>query len=263
MDGAALAGLCWLLARGQMAPGPGGGPGCARPPATPIGALAEPPVSGRTLSGAGDRDAIARVALAEAGDQSDSGLAAVVYTILNRLRDGRWGRSVSAVLNAPGQFEPVMRAAGSWRRLPEPTAAQRVRVDTILNLVLEGRLPDLTQGARYFQNPQIVAARAARGLVARGLVDFGGASPSATIGAHRFYVELRARPARRAGHPGRSTGLGWIRAGGAIFAGENLAGHGADETRAAPGAGRASLADVAAPPTTAPAAGPPGDGADR
>jgi N-acetylmuramoyl-L-alanine amidase len=143
------------------------------------------------------RDAIARVAYAEAGNQGDSGLAGVVFTILNRLASGAWGSSVEAVVDAPRQFEPVMRAGGDWRRLPDPSAAQRAHIETILNLALDGRLPDLTNGARYFQNPQIVAARAARGEVSPRLVGFGGATPTAVIGAHAFY----AGPARGGARP--------------------------------------------------------------
>lgn len=57
-----------------------------------------------------DRDAIARVAYAEAANQGDSGLAGVVYTILNRLISGQFGQTVSAIVNAPNQFEPVHKA---------------------------------------------------------------------------------------------------------------------------------------------------------
>ena len=63
---------------------------------------------------------------------------AVVYAILNRLADGRWGASVDAVLNARSQFEPVMTAGGDWRRLPPVSAAQQAHVDAILNLILDG-----------------------------------------------------------------------------------------------------------------------------
>ena len=41
--------------------------------------------------------------------------------------------------------------------------------------------------ALFFQNAQIVAARAARGAVSSYLVDFGGTPPVAEIGDHRFY----------------------------------------------------------------------------
>lgn len=162
MDPAALAGLCLLLARGQTAQPLPAGVSCPPPAPSRTAASSTP---GRAdlaplVGGAEAREAITRVAFAEAGNQSDSGLAAVVYTIMNRVQDGRWGPSVETVVNARGQFEPVMRAGGDWRRLPASTAAQRTRIDTILNLALDGRLPDLTNGARYFQNPQIVANRA-------------------------------------------------------------------------------------------------------
>jgi len=251
MDPAALAGLCLLLARGQTAQPLPSGVNCPPPspsqPAAPVparGGLA-PLVAGQVA-----REAITRVAFAEAGNQGDSGLAAVVYTILNRVQDGRWGGSVEAVVNARGQFEPVMRAGGDWRRLPASTVAQRARIETILNLALEGRLPDLTNGARFFQNPQIVAERATRGEVSERLVNFGGTGPSAVIGAHSFYVDVRSagsRGSRSAGSPspprGPSPAAAWQAAGGAIFVGDNRAAPAAD-TAAAPvtdGAGEGAI----------------------
>ncbi|HEX4182977.1 MAG TPA: cell wall hydrolase [Caulobacteraceae bacterium] len=154
-------------------------------------ATSSPPLAAERLlqvRTAAGRDAIARVAYAEAGNQGDSGLAAVVYTILNRLQDGRWGDTIDSVLNARAQFEPVLRAGGDWRALPAVSSAAQARIDTILNLALDGRLPDLTNGARYFQNPAIVAGRSRAGQVAPSLVNFGGQAPSAVIGAHSFYV---------------------------------------------------------------------------
>ena len=138
------------------------------------------------LSNRLNRDAIARVAYAEAGNQGDSGLAGVVYTIVNRLIDGGFGGGVSAVLDAPGQFEPVARAGG-WQRLPVRSAVEQAHIDTILNLALDGRLPDPTNGARYFQNPAIVGQRAVAGSVSPHLVGFGGETPIATIKDHAFY----------------------------------------------------------------------------
>ena len=232
MDPAALAGLCLLLARGQTAQPLPAGVNCP-PPSAPAAAAPGSSADGglaRRVAGQEAREAITRVAFAEAGNQGDSGLAAIVYTILNRLQDGRWGASVEAVVNARGQFEPVMRAGGDWRRLPAATVAQRARIDTILNLALEGRLPDLTNGARFFQNPQIVADRARRGEVSEGLVNFGGTGPSAVIGAHSFYVDVRfaggqgRRPPGAASAPrGPSPDAAWAAAGGPIFVGENRA----------------------------------------
>ena len=232
MDPAALAGLCLLLARGQSAQPLPAGVNC--PPPAPASAVMAPPLTRSGLAplvaGPDAREAITRVAFAEAGNQGDSGLAAVVYTILNRVQDGRWGATVEAVVNARGQFEPVMRVGGDWRRLPASTVAQRARIETILNLALEGRLPDLTNGARFFQNPQIVADRATRGEVSEGLVNFGGTGPSAVIGAHSFYVDVRSaggrgtRSAKPSSTPrGSSSAAAWQSAGGAIFVGDNRA----------------------------------------
>jgi len=236
MDAAAIAGLCAVLAYGgtmdRLPPGvtcPTVAVAAALPADAPTAVDLSVP-----LAAAGARDGLARVAYAEAGDQGDSGLAAVIYAILNRLADGRWGSSVDAVLNARGQFEPVMTAGGDWRRLPRVSAAQQAHVDAILNLILDGRLPDLTHGARYFQNPKIVASRARAGTVSPQLVNFGGFAPSAVIGAHSFYVG--AGGGGSAGHsrsPAPSSEA-------SIFVGENRA----DPARS----------PLGAPATTAPAA---------
>ena len=235
MDAAALAGLCALLAHGAAPKALPEGATCAAPITTPAGVQVTLPAGlqqtslASAIGSADARDGIARVAYAEAANQGDSGLAAVVYTILNRLADGRWGASVDAVLDAPHQFEPVLRAGGSWRNLRPVSEAQRARIDTILNLALDGRLPDLTNGARYFQNPKIVALRAANGQVAPTLVNFGGAAPSAVIGAHSFYVDAGRGGDRRsaAGQPPRhgrtASDVVLSAAGGAIFVGENRA----------------------------------------
>ena len=133
-----------------------------------------------------DREAIGRVTYAEAGNQGEEGIAAVIFTILNRVNSGQFGSSVQGVIDAPNQFEPATRAGG-WRYLPPLDPWQSVQFETILNLILAGRLPDLTNGGLFFQNAGIVAARAARGAVSSSLVDFGGTPPVAEIGDHRFY----------------------------------------------------------------------------
>jgi N-acetylmuramoyl-L-alanine amidase len=161
------------------------------------------------------REAIARVAYAEAGNQGDSGLAGVVYTILNRVGQGRWGASILAVVDAPHQFEPVMQAGGDWRGLRPVTASQQARIDTMLNLALDGRLPDPTGGALYFQNPKTVAARAAAGTVPRRLVNFGGLSPTAVIGDHAFYQASGDTRSTRTHAANSSEGAGGIFAGAA------------------------------------------------
>lgn len=135
-------------------------------------------------------EALRRVVSAEAGDQSDDGMAAVIFVILNRIRSGRWGRTVVEVVDAKGQFEPVSRAGGTWRLLRPPTPAERLRIDAVLRRALFGALRDPTGGALYFQNPKLVAARVRAGLAPAVRLDFGGASPSAVIHDHSFYREV-------------------------------------------------------------------------
>jgi N-acetylmuramoyl-L-alanine amidase len=237
MDAAAIAGLCALLARGNVHQALPAGVSC--PPIAQVSQEAPSTAMSRALraavSGVDARDGIARVVFAEAGNQGDSGLAGVVYTILNRLQDGRWGSTIDAVLNARSQFEPVMRVGGDWRRLPEVSAAAQARIDTILNLAMDGRLPDLTGGARFFQNPVIVADRARAGQISPGLVNFGGAAPSAVIGAHSFYVEAR-RGGRAASARAVSPAPGEPARLDVLFVGENRAGPAPATPDAAPDA---------------------------
>ncbi|HLZ85426.1 MAG TPA: cell wall hydrolase, partial [Caulobacteraceae bacterium] len=136
MDAAAIAGLCALLARGDLTQSLPAGVTCPPVATAPRGepSSAIEPILRVQVAGPEAREAIARVAYAEAGNQGDSGLAGVVYTILNRLQDGRWGTTVDSVLNARSQFEPVSRVGGDWRRLPAVSAAAQARIDTILNL---------------------------------------------------------------------------------------------------------------------------------
>lgn len=87
-----------------------------------------------------DRDALGRVSYAEAGNQGEEGIAAVIFTILNRVNSGHFDSTVQGVIDAPNQFEPATRVGG-WRYLPPLDPWQTVQFDTILNLILAGRLP--------------------------------------------------------------------------------------------------------------------------
>ena len=140
--------------------------------------------------GADDREALGRLAYAKAGDQGEEGLTAVLYAVLNRLASGRFGSDVTAVIEAPGQFEPLDRAGGHWRNLPSLSARQRATIETIFGLIQQGRLPDPTHGATFFQNPRIVAAREAAGQVRVGLTNFNDRTPIAVIRDHAFFGQL-------------------------------------------------------------------------
>lgn len=128
-----------------------------------------------------DREALIRTALAEAGNQGADGLAGVVYTILNRTKHPAWGGSISDVVNAKNQFEPVMRVGGDWRKLPGGTDKQRQEVAAIVDEIAAGVRPDPTEGATYFLNRRISAQRG---------TDFGAGKDkfkAAEIGDHTFY----------------------------------------------------------------------------
>jgi len=142
------------------------------------------PAYAATLS-ASDIDAIGRVTYAEAGNEEDDGKAAVVFVILNRTASGQFGGSVQSVINS--QFEPVMRAGGSWQNLPPMTEYRRGKIEAIINLISKKALPDISSGATYFQNPVTLADRARAGTVKPSLVGFNGMPRTASIGRHDFY----------------------------------------------------------------------------
>ena len=144
---------------------------------------------------ADDIEATARVAFAEAGNDPVD-VAAVIDVILNRLESGRFGSTAQAVINAPRQFEVVMRATGDWRNLPPLTDKQRIIFTTIWTLKATGQLGSVVGNATYFQNPAVVAERAGQGRVKPGLVHFGGMPQvGATPNGHVFYAPSGARSA--------------------------------------------------------------------
>lgn len=163
--------------------------------------LATTPAIAATLAPA-DTEALGRLVYAEAGTQPSAGKAAILAVVLNRA--GPAG-SIQAVIDAPGQFEPILHAPGrTWRGLPPLSAEQCAEFRTILDLTLGGWLPDPTGGARFFQNPAIVAERAATGTVRPSLVDFGGKSRTVTIGEHAFYAGTGTSPVTRAKDAGET-----------------------------------------------------------
>lgn len=129
-----------------------------------------------------DVDALGRIAYAEAGNQGPEGLAGVLFTVLNRLATNRWGSTIGDVLNSRGQFEPVGRAGGDWRNLPRLNSDQQGTAAALLNLIGQGAIPDVTQGATFFQNPDITRQRG---------TDFSGGVQGTRIGDHVFYDRYR------------------------------------------------------------------------
>jgi conjugal transfer mating pair stabilization protein TraG len=126
------------------------------------------------------RDYLIRTLVFEAADEPDEGKAAVVHVILNRMRSDRWANSVKEVVTQPWQFEPWMTRRREMERLSvnDPRYLDAAR---IADAVLAGRMPDPTEGATHFLNPDIVRKRRGGNLPswARG--------EGQSIGRHIFY----------------------------------------------------------------------------
>lgn len=96
-----------------------------------------------------ERELLAHLVHAEAGNQPLSGRVAVAAVVLNRVKSGRFGHTVADVIYAPGEFESV----GDYFFTSEsPTAEDRKAVD----LALEG--VDPSHGALYFFEPSKTAS---------------------------------------------------------------------------------------------------------
>jgi spore germination cell wall hydrolase CwlJ-like protein len=127
-----------------------------------------------------ERDYLIRTIAFEASDETEVGKVAVAYVVLNRMKSGRWGDNIKAVVTHPGQFEPWMVR----RRHIETLSVNDPRYRSaaiVADAVLSGRTPDPTAGATHFLNPTIVRERR------------GGSLPSwaigegRSIGRHIFY----------------------------------------------------------------------------
>lgn len=130
-----------------------------------------------------DQGCYAATAYAEARNQGDVGMLAVMRTARNRANDPahRWPRSVCAVVTQPRQFEGVEH----WRM---PADKPMERAAWLRALVLardEGAAPAEMNGECRTATSFDRARKPAHGL-----------QPVCKIGAHTFYVESRAHVAR-------------------------------------------------------------------
>ncbi len=90
-----------------------------------------------------ERDILARIVMAEAGSEDIQGQIMVANVILNRIAAG-YGSSVSDIVFAPGQFEPV--SSGTfWSVSPSASAYEAA------DRALAGE--DYSAGALYFVSP--------------------------------------------------------------------------------------------------------------
>ena len=118
---------------------------------------------------ASDKTCLAKVVMHEAGNQPQLGQMAVAQVVLNRLATGRFGRTVCAVIDQPGQFFKT----ASYR--PSIASRQWRLASAIAEKALDAENRTVVAGALFFNVTREKAAwRGRRVLLAE-------------IGDHSFY----------------------------------------------------------------------------
>lgn len=133
-----------------------------------------------------DIDALARIAQAEAGNQSSLGQQAVVFAVLNRAaaKTGGFPDTPIGVIEQRGQFEP-MAGRSSYAELPQAKPETYDLVKQTLAAYSAGAISDPTNGSTFFQNPKITSQRG---------TNFATSAPAASIEDHAFYRRYRNNP---------------------------------------------------------------------
>lgn len=90
-----------------------------------------------------DRECLARAMYFESNRSSDAGMLAVGTVVMNRVKSGKYGSSVCAVVGAPRQFAP-----GVLTRAMTDSGAPRAR--RVADQVLAGRRHPGVQNAQFF-----------------------------------------------------------------------------------------------------------------
>lgn len=132
-----------------------------------------------------DRDMMIRTIIGEADDESPQGQAAVAHVIMNRMISGDWGNTPANVVLSPGQFEPWSTRSRELMAI-SPDSADYKNVGHIVDGVADGQIPDPTNGATYFLNPNVVRARH------DPIPAWAQGKPAAVIGRHEFFRSSEA-----------------------------------------------------------------------
>jgi hypothetical protein len=105
-----------------------------------------------------DRELLARILTAEAGNQGPIGMTAAGNVIMNRANTPGYGDGVRGVIMKPGQFSPMNSVTGYARGEQgqnidalRPTETAYMVADSLL----QGTAGDITGGATHFFNPDI------------------------------------------------------------------------------------------------------------
>lgn len=107
-----------------------------------------------------ERDLMIRTLIGEARGQPLTGQEAVVHVMLNRLKQGNYGKNMQQIIFAPWQFEPWMTRKNELLSYPQNSPHYR-SAEEVVNRVLSGA-PDPTNGATHFLNPEVVLQRSGR-----------------------------------------------------------------------------------------------------
>ena len=105
-----------------------------------------------------DRELLARILMAEAGNQGPIGMTAVGNVIMNRANTKGYGDGLRGVIMKPGQFSPMNSVTG-YARGEQGKNIDSLRPDEthymVADTLLSGNAGDLTGGATHFFNPDI------------------------------------------------------------------------------------------------------------
>ena len=103
-----------------------------------------------------DRELLARILMAEAGNQGPVGMTAVGNVIMNRANTTGYGDGIRGVIMRPGQFSPMNSVTG-YAGGEQGQNIDSLRPDEthymVADTLLSGNAGDLTGGATHFFNP--------------------------------------------------------------------------------------------------------------
>jgi len=140
-----------------------------------------------------DRELLARILTAEAGNQGPIGMTAAGNVIMNRANTTGYGNGVRGVIMKPGQFSPMNSVTG-YARGEQGQNIDAIRPNetayTIADNLLSGKAKDITGGATHFYNPDISNPSWAKGKEFKRIGDhvFGSADAGRQIAAETMQV---------------------------------------------------------------------------
>lgn len=114
----------------------------------------------------------------EASSEPLAGQKAVAHVLVNRLKDGRWGRTLSAVCLASSQFSCWNTNDPNRKRMGLELDFMLTPYEKIITAARNGSDPSNVDGALYYFNPASANPTWAAGFIL-----------TATIGKHVFYKE--------------------------------------------------------------------------